>query len=175
MTGPAAEPDVRENTPPRFDSLSSMQEQHSSLVKEIGADILVPGNPDRIAEFIRRGVATGAILDAREDRTAAQSLINFWVSRLSSASSDARRASADGKLSAPPSSAPEIEDTLLGEFDPATIANATEKADRWLETLNDDERRLARGIMLRLVRLSAQGRTFDPVPATPLIEYDASR
>src|SRR4029079_5302106 len=93
----------------RFDSLAAMQDRHSAMVKEIGNDVLAAGNPARIAEFVRRGVATGRILDAKEDRSAAQALINFWVSRLSSAASNARRTSADGAVTSTLSSGPEID------------------------------------------------------------------
>src|SRR4029079_2672283 len=36
----------------------------------------------RMAEFIRRAVATGTVLDSREERSVAQSLTNFWAKRL---------------------------------------------------------------------------------------------
>jgi hypothetical protein len=176
MTAQATEDRRQVKAPSRFDSLAAMQERHSALVKEIGNDVLAPGNPDKIAAFVARGVATGSVLDAREDRAAAQALINFWISRLSSAASEARRASASGTISSPPSSGPEIEDTLLEEFDPETIACATQDADRWLQSLSEDDRALVRKIMLRLVRLSGQGEAFEPVSATraSLEELDPS-
>jgi hypothetical protein len=159
-----------------FESLAEMQEQHSALVKEVGNEVLSPGNPEKIARFVARGVATGKILDDKDDRAAAQSLINFWVSRLSSAASDARRSAAKGQVAAAPASGPEIDDTLLGEFDPSTITSATGHADRWLETLPAEDRALVRRIMLRLARLSGQGEAFEPVPATraSLEELDPS-
>ena len=73
-----------------FPSLSALQENHPALVKEVGPDVLAAGNPDRIVEFVRRGQATGAILDSKEDRAAAQALINFWTARLASAARTAR-------------------------------------------------------------------------------------
>ena len=81
MTGLRTKESTVTGSPSPFASLAGMQERHSALVKEIGNDVLAVGNPDSIAEFIHRGVATGRMLDAREDRAAAQSLINFWVSR----------------------------------------------------------------------------------------------
>ena len=60
--------------PQRFDSLATMQDRHAELVKEIGTDVLAPGSPERVTAFVRRGAATGAILDAQDDRAAAQGL-----------------------------------------------------------------------------------------------------
>ncbi len=168
---PAIEPALR------FASLSELQEHHAELVKQVGSELLADGHPTRIAEFIRRSVATGSILDAKEDRLAAQSLINFWSSRLTSAVRDAQRAEAAREACALPKTRDcELEDTLLEEFDPSTIVTATAEADRWLGTLADDDRAIVRRIMLRLVRLVGDGQTFEPVPATraALRELDPS-
>src|SRR3954452_23378694 len=85
--------------PDRFASLAELQDRHAALVKEVGNELLAAGNPDRIAEFVRRGMATGAILDAKDDRAAAQALVNFWTSRLSSAVREAERTEAGRRLS----------------------------------------------------------------------------
>ena len=152
-----------------FSSLAEMQQSHAVMVKGVGNDILAPDHSVRIVEFVHRGVATGKILDAKEDRAAAQGLINFWTARLASAVSKARRAddevAAYGPQSGPP---PEFEDTLLAEFDPETIRSAAGAAEHWIRTLSedDDDRRVARRVMLRLVRLGSNRRTFESVPTT---------
>jgi len=159
-----------------FGSLAEVQDCHAALIREVGNDPLGPGNPDRIADFVRRTLVTGRILDVKEDRAAAQGLVNFWTARLTSAGreaerSDGRRSSSETlqalSVSAPVlvSDLPTFDDTLLDEFDPATLQAATRTADRWIETLSDDDRPLARRILLRLARLATDGDTFEPVPA----------
>jgi hypothetical protein len=66
----------------RFTSLSSMRAEHRELQKvyrerATSAEVL-----DRIECFIRFGVATGAILDAENDQTAAQGLLDLWATTL---------------------------------------------------------------------------------------------
>jgi hypothetical protein len=160
-----------------FASLAEMQERHAALAKEVGSGILTPGHTDRIVDFVHRGLATGKILDAKEERAAAQGLINFWSSRLASAAREARQTrSVTVGYSVPSGVAPEFEDTLLAEFDPETIRSAAGAAERWLGTLSEDDQRIARRVMLRLVRLSSTSGTFEPVPSTraALQEVDPS-
>jgi hypothetical protein len=157
----------------RFGSLSEMQARHAALAKETSGDLLADGNPQRIAEFVRRGVATGAILDAKEERVAAQALINFWSSRLNSARRDAQRSQAANEACAVPRTADcDLEETLLEEFDPATIRAATEEAEKWIGTLADEDRAIVRRILLRLVRLVGEGQSFELVPATRAALYE---
>ena len=150
-----------------FSSLAEMQQSHAMMVKGVGNDILAPDRSVRIVEFVHRGLATGKVLDAKEDRAAAQGLINFWTSRLASAASKARRAddevAAYGPQSGPP---PEFEDTLLAEFDPETIRSAAGAAEHWIGTLSEDDLGVARRVMLRLVRLGSNSSTFESVPTT---------
>jgi hypothetical protein len=158
---------------PRFGSLAEMQARHAELVKDIGSDLLTDGNPQRIAEFVRRGVAAGAVLDAREERAAGQALINFWASRLTSAQRDAQRSQAANEACALPKSADcDLEETLLEEFDPSTIRAATEEAEKWIGTLTDENRAIVRRILLRLVRLVGEGQSFELVPATRATLYE---
>ncbi len=57
---------------PRFDSLTDLQNAHAELVTAVGAHVLSGENRDRIAQFIARAAATGAVLDAKDDRAAAR-------------------------------------------------------------------------------------------------------
>ncbi|MGE5191462.1 MAG: hypothetical protein ACM3U2_03100 [Deltaproteobacteria bacterium] len=143
----------------RFATLSALQDRHAALVKEIGKDLLAPENLARIEEFVRNAVKAGAVLDAKEDRTAAQGLVNFWTARLSSA----ERTAGDGASAAV--KVPRFEDTLLDEFDPATIRAASLSTDHWLKSLPAPDQALVRRIMLRLLRLLPDTPAFEPVPA----------
>src|SRR5262249_15319039 len=165
------------SAPDRFESLAELQGRHADLVKEVGTDVLAPGNAETIAEFVRRALATGTVLDTKDERAVAQGLINFWTSRLSSAARAAERmevgkslagasgtSGTDGKSLA--QVMPQFEDTLLAEFDATAVRSAGEAADRWLATLPPSDRDLALRVLMRLVSLSADGRdfTFTPVP-----------
>jgi len=61
----------------RFASLASLRAEHTRLLKrnreEAGPDLL-----DEAEAFLRRGQATGALLDYDEDRWAAQSFLDYW-------------------------------------------------------------------------------------------------
>lgn len=66
-TTPAARPDTN-----RFEALEELQNAHAKLVQEVGKEVL--GKSRRIRDFIADGAATGVVLDAKEDRAAAQGL-----------------------------------------------------------------------------------------------------
>src|SRR5262249_34913250 len=61
---------------------------------------------------------------------------------------------------------------VLDEFDAATIHSAAADAERWLSGLPEDDRKVARRVTLRLVRLAADGKSFELVPATRASLYD---
>ena len=61
---------------------------------------------------------------------------------------------------------------VLDEFDPETIRSAIAQADDRINRQAKAGQVLARRIMLRLVRLSGDGQTFEPVPATRGTLYD---
>ncbi len=142
-----------------FASLAELQEQHSALVKVVGKDILSPANLERIAQFVRKSIATGAVLDAPADRAAAQSLISFWTSRLASASRDRGTERSPARI-------PEFEDTLLAEFNSdALVAAVIAPTDRWLDLQSPTDQKLARHLVLRLITLREDG-TFGVVLGT---------
>src|SRR5262249_20271411 len=69
----------------RYRSLADLRDQHSELLKHCQegqntAEVLA--NLDRIREFIERGRATGLVLNQHQDRWAAQSLLDYWVTVL---------------------------------------------------------------------------------------------
>ncbi|MBA4065528.1 MAG: hypothetical protein C0501_17795 [Isosphaera sp.] len=152
-------------TPAAFRSLAELQDRHAAVSHRVGKDVSAPDHLAAVEEFVRRAAATGAVLDAREDRAAAQSLINFWVSRLSAS---VRGAGRDGR----PLSVPDLGDTLLAPFDPGEVAAAAAVADAWLAAASPDERRLARRVLLRLVRMRPAGAEFDAVPVVRAALYD---
>src|SRR6266542_642359 len=154
---PAAEPQP-------FDSLADLQDDHARLVKEIGAALLATGNPERVAAFIDRAVATGALLDGEDDRAAAQGLLNFWVARLAAAAQTAERKG--GKEAATPSVPLRLSNTLLRDFDSATFEQAAAAADNWWQQLPPLDQLLARRLLLRLLRLRDDHTTWEVRPNT---------
>src|SRR5262245_59874866 len=66
----------------RFPSLTSLRARHNELLKRERESSDAPSFLDEIAEFIRRGQATGALLDADADRWAVQSLLDYWTTVL---------------------------------------------------------------------------------------------
>jgi hypothetical protein len=67
-----------------FASLVELQRAHDDLSQSQAASGRATPDPTKVAEFIHRAVATGAVLDGREERSVAQSLTNFWANRLKS-------------------------------------------------------------------------------------------
>src|SRR5579871_1882957 len=61
-----------------FQSMSALRAEHRELQKIYRDQGVSPAMVLRIEDFIRRGRATGAILDDEEDQTAVQTLLDFW-------------------------------------------------------------------------------------------------
>src|SRR5947209_3423818 len=68
--------------PAPFTSLDDVLQAHEQLLHEVGAGQLTADEVVRIIDFVRRGVAAGAVLDGRDDRATTQGLLNFWTARL---------------------------------------------------------------------------------------------
>ncbi len=153
--------------PERFASLSALQTEHSALQASLGKQPIDGSHAQIIAPLVQRAVETGAILDNREDRQSAQAIINYWMSRAA--------ASVRLESSAPNPFADPDFDSLLKDFDSGTLTDATAAADRWLQSLPDEHRQVARRILLRLARLPADKRVFEAVPTsrTSLHDVDA--
>ena len=150
---------------PGFASLAELQANHAALAKEVGKDILAPANTERIVQFVRRGIATGAVLDAPDDWAAAQSLISFWANRLASASRDLGNDSS-------PAQVPEFEDTLLAEFNSdALVAAVITPTDLWLDQQSPMDQAPARRLVLRLLALREDG-SFEVVLSASGVSED---
>jgi WD40 repeat protein len=66
----------------RYPSLMALQTAHNDLLKRQRQESNTPAFHDAVLDFLRNGTATGALLDADEDRRAAQSLLDYWAARL---------------------------------------------------------------------------------------------
>lgn len=65
-----------------FPSLVSLRAAHTELLKRHRETGEAPETLAAVAAFLRRGQATGALLDDDDDRRAAQSLLNYWTALL---------------------------------------------------------------------------------------------
>jgi DNA/RNA endonuclease G (NUC1) len=175
-----------------FAGLAALQAEHVRLVGQIKPETTLD-HAAAVATFVAQAVATGQRLEDRDERQAAQSLINYWVSLVSRETRMAETKAGEAKANykpVPPVFPPDF-DTLLAEYDPATQADipaAAAGADRVLAGLEDDRlRTLARRLFLRLVRLQPDAhadarptsaepgpaeRHFELVPATRGALYD---
>ncbi|MBD2345666.1 nSTAND1 domain-containing NTPase [Anabaena subtropica] len=98
-----------DNTVSSFASLASLRATHSELLKRHRESGSTSELLKEIETFICQGRATGALLDADEDRWASQSLLDYWTAILYRAGHeppDATLAEFD------PTLAPELDDTL---------------------------------------------------------------
>ena len=127
-----------------------------------------------MTDYLRRAKALGRRLDDPADREAAQSVLDYWTATLFTLPGGlATRSTLPTSVAQGEAGAVNV---LLDEFDPATIRSAVADAEDWLSGLGQEERQVARRVMLRLVRLAGDGKTFEPVPATrgSLYEVDPS-
>ncbi|MFL5341424.1 MAG: hypothetical protein ACJ8F7_14865 [Gemmataceae bacterium] len=164
-----------------FPNLAALQGAHLALAQGVPHDGATLPPAEAIREFVARAVETGRVLDQRDDRQAAQSLINYWVSRVANAArledkpvaSLARKSNpGDGVAekahravqNAAAVFGPEV-DTLLAEFDPGSLRDAVADADARLRQAGADPK-LVRRLLLRLVRLRPADPGFDPAPAS---------
>jgi hypothetical protein len=142
--------------PAPFESAEDVRSAHAGLLENL-PEHPPPDDLERVVEFIRRAVATGAVLDAPEDRKQAQGLIDYWAASLQTEYRDAARVGEVARVKPPT--------TVLAEFNPAKIRAAATAADEWLAGLSEEDRNIARRLVLRLVRLRAAEPVFDLVPA----------
>lgn len=108
-------------------------------------ELLAGERLDEVVRFVKTAVASGKCLDGRDDRRAAQASINYWVSAVGTAAREAGRK--EHPFSAPGT------DTLLEEFDPASLTAVAAAAEGVYGGLDPGDRVLARHLFLRLVRL----------------------
>jgi DNA/RNA endonuclease G (NUC1) len=134
-----------------FSSLAAMQAAHRDLLrasKERPADL-----HGRILRFLEQGRQTGSVLDDLEERSSAQSLLDYWTATLYSQPA--------GGVEGTPGVVPEA---VLLEFDAKTLQAAVQGAEQTLAALSPKEQELARRVLLQLVRLAPDGRSFELVP-----------
>jgi uncharacterized protein YjbI with pentapeptide repeats len=108
----------------------------------------------RIFEFIRRPVATGALLDLPFERRAAQGLIDYWVASSYNMPIDGPKELLQSRKIA----------TLLASFDAASLRAICDRGDQVISRLSSQDRDLARQLLVRLFRLSDSGRGLISVP-----------
>ena len=98
----------------------------------------------RIFEFIRRAVATGALLDLPFERRAAQGLIDYWVASSYNMPIDGPKEVLQSRKIT----------TLLAPFGAASLRSICERGDQIIGGLSSQDRDLARRILVRLFRFS---------------------
>jgi hypothetical protein len=67
------------DTVERFPSAAALRAAHSALLKRERAEAGTPAFLDEVRDLIRRGRATGAILDHDAERRAGQSMLDYWA------------------------------------------------------------------------------------------------
>src|SRR5690242_5524622 len=71
-----------------YPSLTALRDAHGALLEQRRAHGDTPDLLAAAERLIRRGVATGALLDRSEDRRAAHNLLNYWANLLYRAGRD---------------------------------------------------------------------------------------
>ncbi len=143
----------------RFPTLEVMRASHTRLLAEIPDEGYGDNDIGKIKLFLRKGAATGGLLDNPADRKEAQGLLDYWRANLYSAS----RSHGPDKV-AQELASQRLADVVLAPFDRRTIRAAAAAADQWLDSAPEDET-FARRLVLRLMRLRENG-TFELTPAT---------
>jgi DNA/RNA endonuclease G (NUC1) len=143
---PAAEAEAR------FSSLAAMQGAHRELLR--ASKEKPPDFRDRVLDFLEQGRRTGAVLDTLEERSSAQSLLDYWTATLYSL-----------PLKPGESTRPAVPDAVLTEFDAAALQSAARAAEETLASLSLTDQEVARRVLLQLVHLSPDGRSFELVSA----------
>jgi uncharacterized protein YjbI with pentapeptide repeats len=170
-----------------FASLDALQHASDRLIESLPSDELPASDSEgeaifqRVTQFIHQATATGAVLDAPDERRTAQALVDFWVAK-SYAIPHESRVKPRGSTKA---------DTLLRPFDLATVMTTIAEGDKVMASLGerDDENKsrlrqillrvapslgdkatsyqnLARRILLRTIRMPDGDRTCEPVAVT---------
>jgi hypothetical protein len=182
------------SVPDAFPTIFDLRAQHGALISRQRQGTSVPELADDVRLFVDRAQVTGAILDAAEQRDAAQGLIDYWVTTLYRAAielDDATLADFDADL------APALDDALcpyvgLSAFEEQTsgrffgrerlIAAAVDRLanERVLAVLGPSgsgkSSILLGGVLPKLKALHPDWRFFDPlVPGSdPLATLQAA-
>ncbi len=143
----------------RYGSLSDLLDAHYALLSSPTEEVLTPEDRTRIHEFLDKGAATGAVLDNSIDRRQAQGLLDYWVSTLYADS----RTLEDTRESSSCLPRPQAR---LALFDHATVGEAAENADRFIQGFSNDDQEVARKVLLRLTELESKTGMPRPLPTT---------
>src|SRR5262245_19001761 len=81
MSSPAVPP-ISDASGIRYPSLAALQAAHNDLLKRQREQSENAGLSAEVMDFLRQATATGALLDADDDRRAGQSMLDYWVARL---------------------------------------------------------------------------------------------
>ena len=147
-----------------FESFAALRADHSRLLKaraskEPGA---TPPTEEEVSLFLARALATGRRLDAPSERESAQSAMDYWTATLCTLPHRTVRKAAfstgtgDGTVDMC---------VLLEPFDVATAKRVVADAEAWFVSLSPDDQATVRRVLMRLVVLSADGKTFASAPA----------
>lgn len=142
---------------PRFSSLREMKEEHRHLLELAGSEQLQRG---RVLDFLRTGQETGTFLDWLDDRSEAQSLLDYWTARLYSRAlrdPDAT-ADSDGTAFAP--------DATLAPFDAAAVRTVADRAEAEVQGLEPQDRETAHRVLLQMVDIVRTPKMFEGRLAT---------
>src|SRR5438445_13460659 len=61
-----------------FGSLAELRSAHASLLRQARKDTS-SASADRVADFIRRAQAAGAVIESENDRESAQGVLDYWA------------------------------------------------------------------------------------------------
>src|SRR5262249_21754022 len=148
---------VAEPAQERFDSLEGMRAAHAELLKQLPAEKLSSTDADRVLDFLKRGVATGTLLDNPADRKAAQALLDYWRATLYAESRNQGAAHAANFAASQ-----RLGESVLAPFDAATVRGVAQKAEDAVSGMPPEDQELTRRLLLRVVRLAADRRGFEP-------------
>ena len=148
-----------------FESFAALRADHSRLLKARaskgpGAN---PPTKEEVLLFLARALATGRRLDAPAERESAQSAMDYWSATLCTLPDRTVRKAAsstgtgDGTVDMC---------VLLEPFDVATAKRVVADAEAWFLSLPPDDQATVRRVLMRLVVLSVDGKTFASKPAS---------
>jgi hypothetical protein len=135
----------------QFSSLDELRKQSDLLVEAPSKDSSDGGAPsvtlklESVNDFIRKAAATGRILDSPSDRREAQSLIDYWIARVHAIP---RRGQIREMRS-------HLEGAVLEPFDSEIVESAITDSGIVLGSLDKEQVKLARRILLGLMKLPA--------------------
>jgi uncharacterized protein YjbI with pentapeptide repeats len=167
-----------------YTSLDALQHASDRLIERLPSDELPASDSEgeaifqHITQFIHQATATGAVLDAPDERRTAQALIDFWVAKSYAIPRESRvKSRASTKAN-----------TLLRPFDLATVMTTIADGDKVLTSLSEKDnenksplrqillrvipslsdkatgyQELAQRILLRTIRMSDGDRVCEPV------------